>query len=399
MDENSANRIRELLLKARDAEQLAEAYGEQAARLIRESLNPPVETCHAARYNAERAPPTTRHTAIALSASRASDDGSTGLTRGRRGPPLAKIENLISRVADEEIRQALELEVKKLKKTKRFGLVFEEHIPEYILTPGLPPRPGALALVEGGDNLWTIRSVGSDGVVCERRTNGATEEDDFPTSSITVVKRFGDPVYPGLRLVESVTRGDDRPHHLIIEAENYHALQLLQYTHQDRVDLVYLDPPFNTGATSWKYNNDFVDSNDAWRHSKWLAFMKRRLALAKRLLKKKGVLVVAIDENEHATLVLLLKEIFRGYDITSVAVVHNPRGIQGDNFSYSNEFAVFVIPKGEKLIAKRLLEEEEQSATQFRKWGNDSERATAANCFYPVFVSFEEGNQDGQIVG
>ena len=83
------------------------------------------------------------------------------------------------------------------------------------------------------------------------------------------------------------------PWHTLIEADNYHALQLLDYLYAGKVDCIYIDPPYNTGARDWKYNNDYVDANDSWRHSKWLTFMEKRLKLAQKLLKPDtGVIVV-----------------------------------------------------------------------------------------------------------
>jgi len=152
--------------------------------------------------------------------------------------------------------------------------------------------------------------------------------------------------------------GANLPTHLIIEGDNYHALSVLNYTHAGKVDVIYIDPPYNTGAKDWTYNNDYVDREDTYRHSKWLSFMQKRLILAKNLLTENGVLICAIDENELHTLGLLLEEIFgQVYEYHCIAIVHNPRGIQGTNFSYINEFAFFVVPKGKKIIGGRKIQE------------------------------------------
>ena len=114
---------------------------------------------------------------------------------------------------------------------------------------------------------------------------------------LVVVAEFRDPIYPGLRSTGRVERGGDKPFHTVINAENYHALQTLLYTHQGKVDCIYIDPPYNTGAKDWKYNNDYVDGEDLYRHSKWLAFMERRLLLAKHLLNPDdSVLIVTIGD-------------------------------------------------------------------------------------------------------
>jgi len=309
---------------------------------------------------------------------------------------MAKIEELLSRVTDPELRAALAREIQKIKSNIRFGLVYEEHVPEVLKLPNLPVRPGVLATPDDDSDIqrpWLVERIEGEIAFCSRRSDDGREEARFRIGELVVVKRFGDPIYPALIPAASVRRSEERPYHVIIQADNYHALQLLQYTHAGSIDLIYIDPPYNTGAQDWKYNNNYVDSNDAWRHSKWLAMMKRRLVLARRLLKEDGVLVVSIDENEHATLSLLLREkdLFHGYDITPVAVVHNPRGTQGSNFSFTNEFAVFVIPKGKKILARVRVE---GAPTQnFRNWGGESLRTDAANCFYPIYV------KDGEIVG
>jgi adenine-specific DNA-methyltransferase len=140
---------------------------------------------------------------------------------------------------------------------------------------------------------------------------------------------------------------------LLIEGDNYHALSVLNYTHKGKIDVIYIDPPYNTGDTSWKYNNNYIDVNDEWRHSKWLSMMNERLKLSKNLLKNDGVLICAIDKNEQDNLSILLKELFTDHEIHPIVVVHNPRGVQGKNFSYTNEYAYFVIPKNMQVIGNK----------------------------------------------
>ena len=98
--------------------------------------------------------------------------------------------------------------------------------------------------------------------------------------------------------------------HILIEGDNYNALSVLNYTHEKAIDVIYIDPPFNTGAKDWKYNNKYVDANDCYRHSRWIALMHKRLQLAKKLLTKKGFLICAIDANELFNIGLLLDELF-----------------------------------------------------------------------------------------
>ncbi len=185
---------------------------------------------------------------------------------------------------------------------------------------------------------------------------------------------------------KEVSTDKNKPVNVLIEGDNYHALSVLNYTHQGKIDVIYIDPPYNTGAKNWKYNNDFVDKDDAYRHSKWLSMMHQRLLLAKNLLKKDGVLICAIDDNEQAHLSTLLEEIFQAFEQHTITVVHNPKGVQGTNFSYTHEYAIFVIPKYKKIIIDKDLAEEEMYVSNLRNWGNESLRTDAKNCFYPIII-------------
>ena len=172
---------------------------------------------------------------------------------------------------------------------------------------------------------------------------------------------------------------------ILIEGDNFHALTCLNYTHKGKIDVIYIDPPYNTGAKDWKYNNKFVDKNDGYRHSKWLNMMEKRLILARNLLSEKGTLICAIDENEHNHLGLLLKQIFSNKVIVCVAIIHNPGGIQGKNFSYTNEFAYFVHPQNGTFISSVVRDD--ASPTAFRDWGKEnSKRESAKTCFYPIYI-------------
>ncbi len=200
---------------------------------------------------------------------------------------------------------------------------------------------------------------------------------------------------PVLKEVSSkaIGKDDGGPVNVLIEGDNYHALSVLNYTHRGKIDLIYIDPPYNTGARDWKYNNDYVDDNDGYRHSKWLSMMNNRLVLAKKLLKRDGVLVCAIDENEQAHLGVLLEGLFPDCEIHCITVVHNPRGVQGKNFSYTHEYAFFVFRKGMQAIGDRKIAEEDIDWSNFRNWGSESTRGDAKNCFYPVVV------EGGKVVG
>lgn len=111
-----------------------------------------------------------------------------------------------------------------------------------------------------------------------------------------------------------ISDAEDAPNHVLIEGDNLEALMALCYTHEGRVDVIYIDPPYNTGNKDFVYNDSFVDSEDGYRHSKWLSFMEKRLRLAKKLLSDKGVIFISIDDNEQANLKLLCDEVFSGMD-------------------------------------------------------------------------------------
>ncbi|MGY4884192.1 MAG: site-specific DNA-methyltransferase, partial [Nanobdellota archaeon] len=202
-------------------------------------------------------------------------------------------------------------------------------------------------------------------------------------------ENFGDEEgkFPVLKEVKNKSiDNEDSKYNIMIDGDNYHALAVLNFTHNKSIDVIYIDPPYNTGANNWKYNNNYVDKEDAYRHSKWLNFMEKRLKIAKNLLKKDGVLICAIDENELWRLGCLLEEIFFDYDVHLITIVHNPKGVQGKNFSYTNEFAYFVVPKGQKVIGNRKLREEEIYLSNLRNWGSESLRSDAKNCFYPIII-------------
>src|SRR5205085_11709095 len=156
-----------------------------------------------------------------------------------------------------------------------------------------------------------------------RRQNTTAALDD-----LVVVAEFRDPIYPGLVSTGKVERGGDKPFHTVINAENFHGLQTLLFTHRGRVDCIYIDPPYNTGAKDWKYNNDYVEGDDLYRHSKWLAFMERRLLLAKELLNpESSVLIVTIDEKECLRLGLLLEQTFPEALIQMISDSVNPANV------------------------------------------------------------------------
>ena len=175
---------------------------------------------------------------------------------------------------------------------------------------------------------------------------------------------------------------------LIIKGNNLITLHTLKQQFRGQIKLIYIDPPYNPDSPSntFMYNNNF-------KRSSWLTFMKNRLEIAKELLTNDGVMIVAIDENEQVYLGVLLDEIFPAHEKHCITIVHNPRGVQGTNFSYIHEYTFFVIPKGKKVIGDREIPAEEITWSNFRNWGGESRREDAKNCFYPVIV------ENGEVVG
>jgi adenine-specific DNA-methyltransferase len=268
---------------------------------------------------------------------------------------MALLDDLVAQVGDDSLRLHIASALRDLKRRQRFGLVFEEHIPETTALLGLPLTVGSLVQRRSAGNapaLYRVAALDPDGLAAIEPLDGGTTE-QLPVADLMAVKRFGEPIYPSLAHLGSVQRGPvGRPHHAVINGENYHAVQLLLYLFEGRFDCIYLDPPYNTGARDWKYNNRYVDESDAWRHSKWLSFMEKRLVLAKRLLKPDGVLIVTIDEHEIHHLGMLLERIFPEYLRHMVTVVINPKGTGKLNFARVDEYAIFCVPDtGESIIA------------------------------------------------
>ena len=185
-----------------------------------------------------------------------------------------------------------------------------------------------------------------------------------------------------------IINDESLPTNILIEGENYHALSVLNYTHKGKIDLIYIDPPYNTGAKDWKYNNNFVDINDNWRHSKWINFMYNRLNITKQLLTNDGVLILTIDDNELYHIGILLEEIFPSYEQFVITIEHNKRGRRGKNFAKSNEWAIFLVPKGKDVISEeKTLEKIGGETRNLRRTGSGSKRTERPRKFYPIWVN------------
>nr|WP_279307183.1 site-specific DNA-methyltransferase [Marinobacter sp. BGYM27] len=317
-----------------------------------------------------------------------------------------------ARAKDAALGEELEKEFKALSSRRSFGLNFERHKPENVELPGRPIRKGDKVNIlpqrgstkKGDQNLWKVLKISKVGDVrvAELSQLGVDEPDvrEVQVDNLVVVAEFRDYIYPGLISTGKVERGGDKPYHTVINGENFHVLEALTYTHRGKIDLIYIDPPYNTGAKDWKYNNNYVESEDLYRHSKWLAFMERRLKIAKDLLNPNdSALIVTIDEKEVHRLGLLLEQIFQGCRTQMVTTVTNQRGVaRGQEFARVDEYA-FIVFVGEGKVNENsddyLTSDETASKQRIDIWnrlmrrGTDSLRQDSPRQFYPIFIDPE----------
>jgi len=317
------------------------------------------------------------------------------------------LDTLLQSVEDPELQEALSREIRRLREGKQFGLVFEKHLPETVRLYSHPIRAGLLVQYKTGDDTdtWMVQEV-RKGIATltpardtgERESGSADEQVEAPTGELVVIREFGDPIYPGLKPVGRIDRGGDKPFHTVINAENYHALETLLYAYEGKIDCIYIDPPYNTGARDWKYNNDYVDANDVFRHSKFLSFVEKRLLVAKRLLNPKGSgLILTIDEKEVHRMGLLLEQVFPTARIQMISSVINPKGVVRDNeFSRTDEYLFFVVLGDLRLVPE--LDAEAVGAAvpwqQLRRTDIESARGTkkgGKSQFFPIFVNESSG--------
>jgi adenine-specific DNA-methyltransferase len=313
---------------------------------------------------------------------------------------MAYLEEKIAEITDTDLRQVIAAEVAKLKKNTRFGLVFEGHHPEVVPIHGARIKQGERVALRMGNlaDIWRVLRV-TDGQALCQKDKDTTMQETFPIDQLIVVRSMGEAIYPALTPIDAVSNGDpSQPHHILIEADNYHALQLMLFPYQGKVDCIYIDPPYNTGARDWKYNNNYVDKNDGWRHSKWLTFMARRLKLARRLLNpSSSVLIITIDEKEYAHLSLLLEQIFPDARIQMVSTLVNPAIVaRPGSFGRSDEY-IFFIFMGESAPARIRLSREWVSSKGrthtgnirwdlLRRSGTSADRIHSPGCFYPIYI-------------
>lgn len=322
---------------------------------------------------------------------------------------MANINETISEVA--KLNPELARQIQKYVKDHSYGLVFEHNLPEAVRLYKKQPAVGDTVNIlaprgqketEENSVSWCVKYI--DNGIAYLEHDG--EAKDVPLEDICVLVSYRDVIYPGLKEIDRVERGNpEDPYHMVINSENYHALEALTYAYAGKVDCIYIDPPYNKKDTKdWKYNCNYVDGNDQYKHSKWLAFMERRLKLAKQLLNPKdSMLIIAIDEVECARLSILLEQLFPASNIDMVTTVTNPRGKQRTGrFSRTEEY-LFFVQNGNATIHQ----EEDMDATGVtniswrtmrrsslnQRRGNHGYGAVGPNQFYPIYV-----NDKGKIV-
>ena len=321
---------------------------------------------------------------------------------------MSRLTDLLAKAKakDSQLGADLEREFKLLSSRLPFGLNFERHSPEAVELPLRPVRKGDKVRVlpvrgsakKGDQRLWQVKAIHKATKVADLELLDTAEPEmqSVPLADLIVVAEFRDTIYPGLVSTGKVTRGGDKPFHTVINGENYHVLKALTYTHRGKVDAIYIDPPYNTGAKDWKYNNDYVEGDDLYRHSKWLAMMERRLLVAKELLNPAdSVLIVTIDEKEYLRLGLLLEQVFPDARIQMVSSVINPKGVPRDGFARVDEY-IFVAQFGSSEIIGNIKEGSGGTEVRWRgltRTGANGIRSKSPGAFYPIYF-----NTAGKIV-
>lgn len=314
---------------------------------------------------------------------------------------MAAIDQYIERIPNHELQEQIKDEVARLTKKKRFGLVYENHLPDNVIMPEVTIRRGTKVTLRGNtpNDVYEVQEIEGDNAVCRHLVSFADKI--FPLGDLVAVAQRGDVIYPYLKPMDSVENAPDSDlWHTLIEADNYHALQTLAYLYPGMVDCIYIDPPYNKpDSHDWKYNCDYVDGTDAYRHSKWLSMMEARLKIAKKLLNPNdSVLIVTIDELEYHHLGCLLEQMFPEARIQMVSSVINPAGVSiKDGFSRTNEFLYFV-KLGDSAPSPLILGKDWRGNIKggykdklrwngLQRSGTSILRTDRYNMFYPIYLS------------
>lgn len=327
---------------------------------------------------------------------------------------MSRLTDLIAqaKAKDPAMGRELEREFKTLASRRSFGLNFERHRPETVELAGRPVRKGDKVHVlpprgetkKGDQRLWKVlairRETGVRFAELEVLNEAEPERQKVAVDDVVVVAEFKDYIYPGLVSTGKVERGGNKPYHTVINGENFHALEALTFTHRGKIDAIYIDPPYNSGARDWKYNNDYVGEEDLYRHSKWLAMMERRLRVAKDLLNPSAsVLIASIDEKEYLRLGLLLEQVFPEAKIQMVSSVINPAGAgRTAEFARTDEYIFFcrsgsakVAPEDRQLENVPVVWDTLRRSSLAGARGRKGKGACGPNQFYPIYVDEKTG--------
>ena len=193
-------------------------------------------------------------------------------------------------------------------------------------------------------------------------------------------------------------QNDDSSPNILIEGDNYHVLSVLNYTHKGKIDVIYIDPPYNTGARDWSYNNNFIDSEDPYKHTKWISFMSHRLRLTKNLLSNTGIICVTIDDYELPRLWMLMDEIFNQNHLGTIVIRINPGGRKSKRkiavqheyaLFYSRDFSVKVSPIPKPPEEKNHSYKQDEfgwyEERNLRKEGADSLAKKDSIRYFPIY--------------
>lgn len=228
------------------------------------------------------------------------------------------------------------------------------------------------------DRIKTLEGLTDDersallGLLRESKTYGLVWEDK--PEEVEERLRTELPVLIEVKERALTDAGLDAPNHILIEGDNLEALATLAYTHAGKIDVIYIDPPYNTGNKDFIYNDSFVDSEDSYRHSKWLSFMSRRLRIAKKLLSDCGVIFISIDDNELHNLLSLCnsKDFFGENNRISIITWQKIHSIKNDAkyFSENHEYLLCYAKRAENVIIN-LLPRTEDMNSRYKNPDND----------------------------
>ena len=317
---------------------------------------------------------------------------------------MSAIEQYINRIPNAELQQQLREEIERLTKKKLFGLVYENHLPDNVIMPEVKIRRGAkVALRDQTPNdVYEVQNLTETEATCIHLST--MEEKVLRLTDVVAVAQRGDVIYPYLKQIDSVQNAPNSDlWHTLIEADNYHALQLLTYLYPGMFDCIYIDPPYNKpDSHDWKYNCNYVDGKDSYRHSKWLSMMEARLKIAKKLLNPNdSVMIVTIDELEYHHLGCLLEQLFPEARIQMITSVISAKGVvRTGQFSRVEEY-LYIVELGDSKLTQfeyNMLDSEIKKESNreiewlgFRRRAPQAVRESRPNQFYPIYVDKQKG--------